>query len=204
MSALSDLINQELERRGWSGYSLRTLSTMTDNKVSKDTVRIYRAGTHGIADELTLSAWSDLLKVPVTELREAAGVPAGQTGPYVPPAESGRLSQRARAALDELIRTIASMERNSYEEAPQPLEGPRHPEGTGAGERGPTPIASIERAKRRLQRVTSEGELLPGAASSEHGVTDGAIREIDKIARAARERHTRGLAEPVDGPDQPD
>ncbi len=94
--------------------------------------------------------------------------------------------------------------RRQRDEAPEPQQDEGRQEGTGAGKRGTTPITSAERAKRRLQRVTSEGELLPGAALSEHGVTDGAIREIDKIARAARERHTRGVAEPVDGPDEPD
>jgi hypothetical protein len=111
VSALSDLINQELSRRGLDGASLRDLSERSDNRLSKDAVRIYRAGLHGRPTEEVLTAWSELLGTPISDLRRAADVPAGEQGPYVLPAEASRLSERQRAAVTELIRAFVGGER---------------------------------------------------------------------------------------------
>ncbi len=105
--------------------------------------------------------------------------------------------------------STAFREKEAVREAQQePQQDQDRPTGIGARDEGdnrPTSItqATIDRAKRQLQRVTEEGELLPGAASSRDGVSDDALREVEQIARKARERNTRELAEPVDGSDQP-
>lgn len=50
------------------------------------------------------------LKIPVERAREAAGKPRGSSEPYAPPAEARLLDQRQRQALDELIRSVTSMQ----------------------------------------------------------------------------------------------
>jgi len=47
-----------------------------------------------------------VLRIPLSRLRAAASLPAGETEPYRPPAESSRLSRRQRRAIDEIIRAM--------------------------------------------------------------------------------------------------
>jgi hypothetical protein len=108
MSELSDLINAALARKGWDGMSVRELAAASDGALSKDNVAIYRRGAHGVPDERTLRAWSEITGLSVGELRAAAGVPAGEGEPWVPPVESARLSRRQRVALEELIRAFVA------------------------------------------------------------------------------------------------
>jgi hypothetical protein len=119
VSALSDLINRSLTRKGWGSDSLRTLAARSDNRLSKDTVRAYRSGNHGQPDEEILEAWSQLIDVPIDRLRKAAGIPSGESAPWVAPAEAARLTRRQRDALTELIRSFTDA-KEDHRGAPQP------------------------------------------------------------------------------------
>ncbi|WP_341266929.1 hypothetical protein [Gordonia malaquae] len=53
-----------------------------------------------------IEALAHVLDVPLSELRTAAGLPAGERLPYTPPPEADLLSRSQRTALDALIKSI--------------------------------------------------------------------------------------------------
>jgi len=121
MSKLSDLIQHKLEQLGWSELSVRDLAQLTVDhttgkpRLSKDTIAVYRRGTHGVPDEVTLQAWSEMLDVSIEELRAAAKVLPGEPDPYIPPPEAARMNRRQREAVTELIRAMVETARGTGE-----------------------------------------------------------------------------------------
>ncbi|MGX9296083.1 helix-turn-helix domain-containing protein [Tsukamurella paurometabola] len=56
----------------------------------------------------TLDKIAHALKIPIEQLREAAGQPRGEAAPYSPPPEANLLNDPQRRALDELIKSIVA------------------------------------------------------------------------------------------------
>jgi hypothetical protein len=105
VTALSDL----LVASNKSGASARAISRQAQelgHTLNHDTAARYLRGDHGVPDEATLLAFSEVLGVSMRQLRMAADLPAELTSPYVPPPEASRLSRRQRRALDEIIRAM--------------------------------------------------------------------------------------------------
>lgn len=105
MSRLSDV----LTRANAGRHSARALSRLAQEhgfSLNHDTAARYLRGDHGTPDEATLIAFAQVLAVPLRELRAAADLPSETTAPYVPPAESSRLTRRQRRAVDEIIRAM--------------------------------------------------------------------------------------------------
>ena len=105
MTGLSD----RLVAANTSNLSARSIARQAQTlgyTLNHDTAARYLRGDHGRPDEPTLRALSEVLDVPLGELRRAAELPAEQTDPYVPPAEASRLSRRQRRAVDEIIRAM--------------------------------------------------------------------------------------------------
>ena len=105
MSGLSEL----LVARNTAGSSARALSRRAQElgyTLNHDTAARYLRGDHGVPDEVTLVAFSEVLRIPLRELRAAADLPSEATTPYVPPAEASRLTRRQRRAVDEVIRAM--------------------------------------------------------------------------------------------------
>jgi transcriptional regulator with XRE-family HTH domain len=105
MSALSDLLNETNAGR-LSARSLARAARAAGFTLNHDTAARYLRGDHGRPDEATLLALSKVLRIPLSRLRAAAALPASETEPYRPPAESSRLSRRQRRAVDEIIRAM--------------------------------------------------------------------------------------------------
>jgi transcriptional regulator with XRE-family HTH domain len=105
MSALSDLLNKA-NTAGLSARSLARTAQAAGFTLNHDTAARYLRGDHGRPDEATLLALSKVLRVPLSRLRAAASLPAEETEPYRPPAESSRLNRRQRRAVDEVIRAM--------------------------------------------------------------------------------------------------
>jgi len=105
MSALSDLLNKA-NTGGLSARSLARNAQAAGFTLNHDTAARYLRGDHGRPDEATLLALSKVLRVPLSRLRTAASLPAEETEPYRPPAESSRLNRRQRRAVDEIIRAM--------------------------------------------------------------------------------------------------
>jgi transcriptional regulator with XRE-family HTH domain len=115
MTALTELLLAHVPE-GVSRRELARRAGRQNNPLSLPTITAYLRGDHGRPDEATLRGFHELLHIPMQELRQAAGMPAGG-GPYVPPEEAARLDERERRALDELIRAIvARKERDASEE----------------------------------------------------------------------------------------
>lgn len=105
MTALSDLLN-EANAGKLSARSLARTAQAAGFSLNHDTAGRYLRGDHGRPDEATLLALAKVLRIPLSRLRAAASLPAGETEPYRPPAESSRLSRRQRRAIDEIIRAM--------------------------------------------------------------------------------------------------
>lgn len=105
MSALSDLLKQHQGER-----SVREIGRACGKYgVGESTVTPYFNGKHGLnPPEEVLYALSMVMPLDIGDLRAAAGVPRGESDPYVPPLEANRLTHRQRNALDELIRSFTS------------------------------------------------------------------------------------------------
>lgn len=133
MSALSEL----LTARNTSGMSARALSRRAQelgHTLNHDTAARYVRGDHGVPDEATLIALSEVLRIPLRELRVAADLPSETTAPYVPPAEASRLTRRQRRAVDEIIRAMIEPTRAVSE--PTELDGRRRATQRQAARRG--------------------------------------------------------------------
>jgi hypothetical protein len=114
MSGLSEL----LVARNTSGSSARALARRAQelgHTLNHDTAARYLRGDHGVPDEATLVAFSEVLRVPLRDLRVAADLPSDTTAPYVPPPEASRLTRRQRRAVDEVIRAMIEPTRSGVE-----------------------------------------------------------------------------------------
>lgn len=105
MTALSDRLN---EAKGTDGLDVVVArAEASGHTVHRGTFANYFKGKHAKRpSEGVLQALADGLGLKVTELRELAGQPQGELGPYAPTPLANRLSKDQRRALDELIRTI--------------------------------------------------------------------------------------------------
>mgnify|MGYP005802255005 CR=1 FL=1 len=104
MSALSELLKAHQGDR-----SVREIGRACHafNGVGATSILPYFSGKHGASPrEDILVALAHVMPLPLTKLREAAGVPPGEADPYAAPAEASRLNFRQRNALDELIKAF--------------------------------------------------------------------------------------------------
>ena len=133
--------------------------------IGESTVIPYFNGKHGVnPPEEVLYALSQVMPLDIAELREAAGVPRGESYPYSPPAEFNRLSHAQRTALDEFVRSFVGPEGHTHavrtvttETAPPgaPAQaGP--PEKTGTSPDDAQVTAATEGLESTIAAVTSD------------------------------------------------
>lgn len=141
MSALSELLLQHLPA-GWSARRVAREAQKLGLTLKESTATAYFGSRHGAnPSEPVLQALAEVLDIPIEEVRRAAGLPVGEHLPYEPPAEAARLSQRQRAAFDELIRAVvATTTKENRREAPEPQQGQGNPPVGSEGRTG-APIA---------------------------------------------------------------
>lgn len=128
MTALSDLLQKAVD----DGITVKAaLDRIEAAGLTVDRGQTYKAlkGHHAKQpSEPVLKAWSVGFKIPITKMRSAVGVPAGELDPYEPPAYANRLNGDQRTALNELIRTIVEAGTGSWRDASSeddtPAEGP--------------------------------------------------------------------------------
>lgn len=139
MTQLSEALSRALKNRGnWSYRTIERKMQDAGHNVSFSTIGVYLRGDHGTPKEDVLAAFAAILpELSIVELRRLAALPAGELGEWRPPAESARLSQEQRDALDRLIRTIVTV---------SPATASVTPIGAG---RKPGPSAPVKRAARR-------------------------------------------------------
>ncbi|MBY4381821.1 helix-turn-helix domain-containing protein [Rhodococcus fascians] len=105
MSALSELLKSN--RYGIEARQAAAKAADLGVDLKQGTIAGYFAGTNkSRPSEKTMKALAEVLEIPLEKIREAAGVPIGETDPYMPPPEANRLSLNQRQAIDQLIRAI--------------------------------------------------------------------------------------------------
>ena len=105
MSALSNYLNAHIP----AGWTKRQVIEALEEKIDKTTVYRYLAGSHSRnPPEYVLAAFAGALGCPIVELREAAGLAAGEEEPWVPPMEANRLNLGQRNALEAFIRATVN------------------------------------------------------------------------------------------------
>jgi len=145
VSTLSELLMQSLPE-GWSARRVAREAQQQGLTLKESTATAYFGSRHGKPSEPVLSALAQVLGVPIEKLRTAAGLPAGEHLPYTPPVEAARLSQRQRAAIDELIRAVVgAVQTSRTDEVPQ---APINP--------GPTIRVGQQDVAARLDDVSSD------------------------------------------------
>jgi len=152
VSALSDLLT-EANTGKLSARSLARAARAAGFTLNHDTAARYLRGDHGRPDEATLLALSKVLRIPLSRLRAAAALPAGETEPYRPPAESSRLSRRQRRAIDEIIR--AMLENSGGRDELSDRRGRRTTTSSGKSTGNP-PATQTSRPSRAARRGTPE------------------------------------------------
>jgi hypothetical protein len=105
VSALSDRLEEAKGDRSIDDVVAR--AEAQGHRIDRSVVARYLKGEHGSRPrQETLSALAAGFDLDVRELRELAGRPPGELGPYVPTSESASLTAEQRQALDQLIRAI--------------------------------------------------------------------------------------------------
>lgn len=183
---LARLIDETREANGWSDYDIARRAKAAGHQMSKSTISDIR--TKGVATIVPdkVRALARGLDLPVSEILramlETAGLPVG------PASSSPEQAVRADPQMPAVVKSqLLAMIREVRKVQPVQVE---------------VDLLSVERAKRRLERVIQETTSLLGAAESEDAVTEDVVRGVEELAKRARERHTRRLAKPMDGPDE--
>lgn len=131
MSDLSDRLSRAKDELG---YSTRQISAEADKagyRVSNATAAVYTNGKHGKPDARTVEALSVVLRVPLAELRELAGLPQ-QHGKFELAPEADTLTAPQRAAVNEVIRQLAEANAKAGEGHADGSPSMNHAEGNSA------------------------------------------------------------------------
>ncbi len=110
VSALSDVLNQHIQVKYGNDVSNRELARKSGGALSRATIDKYRRGDHGTPSPEILLAFHSLTGAPLTEMRTAAGMPAGERDPWKPPVEADLMNRRQRKAVTELIRSMVLLD----------------------------------------------------------------------------------------------
>lgn len=195
MSALSDRLNKA---RGDRSVRAVGRAAQKVNGTGESTVIPYFNGKHGVPSLPVLTALAEVLDVPLSELRMAAGLPAGERLPYKPPAEADLLSRSQRAALDVLIKSIveprgAMTDEHATDTASPPATQPRAPRQADQDQKTrPAPVIKTRTVKPTdLSERRSRREAGSSAVQDSTTVPDENQEELPEDAIAARTRDPR-------------
>lgn len=156
---MSDLSRRLMAAKGDQSIdAIAKRATSSGHPLSRSVVAKYLRGDHGPrVPEATLLGLAAGLGLDVRELRQLAGRPAGELGPYVPTQEAASLTRNQRDALDQLIRAFTS-------------EGSGNEVGSTEAEktveRPPAPVVTHPRFQARVGDETIDMDELEGAARS--------------------------------------
>lgn len=104
MSALSERLIKA--KGGRSIDDIVEAAARRGHSIDRSGVARYLQPKHPKPRAVTIEALAAGFGVDAREIRELAGRPAGELGPWIPPAESASLPQEVRDAFDQLIRAV--------------------------------------------------------------------------------------------------
>ncbi len=105
MSTLSNLLNDS-NRERLSGRGIQAIAQARGARVTNTSISKYLRGEPETPSEKVLQAFSVALGIPMTRLREAAGVRAGEPEPFILPENANRLTARQRELILHTIRVL--------------------------------------------------------------------------------------------------
>jgi transcriptional regulator with XRE-family HTH domain len=109
VSTLSKLLNDSNTDR----LSARRIQAVAESKgvrVTNTSISKYLRGEPETPSEKVLQAFSVALGIPMTRLREAAGVPAGEPVPFILPKNANRLTLKQRELILHTVRVLLNEE----------------------------------------------------------------------------------------------
>lgn len=138
VDAVSDLSDRLADAKRKLGISTQKMSNLAQDagyQLSNYSATVYTNGKHPAkASAATLEALAYVLRVPLAELRELAGLPQ-QHGKFEPAPEADSLTAPQRAAVNEIIRLLADGNTGAGESNGSPMndaEGKPADDGLGA------------------------------------------------------------------------
>lgn len=192
MSDLSDRLARAKDELGFSTRQISSEAEKAGYKVSNATAAVYTNGKHGHPDPRTVEALSVVLRVPLTELRELAGLPV-QYGKFEPAPEADSLTRQQRDVVNEVIKMIAAGNQKA---------GDGDVEATSMNDAGGKPAEVAEElvaGKKRLRAVPKleETELFtPPPPAEETAALYGPNR--GRQAKEEQDRDAEGSQDPED------
>lgn len=140
------------------------------HKIDRATVARYVSGQGAKRPpEGVLRALAAGLDLDVRDLRELAGKPRGELGPYVPVDEAAQLNESQRRAIDALIKSIVGL---------------------------PELERAADKDERRARTEPTVAEVRAAQAAHLRAVADAGERddaaEVERLAREERRRQTGG------------
>ncbi|WP_323958876.1 hypothetical protein GC088_09975 [Arthrobacter sp. JZ12] len=109
MSSLSDLLNDSNTEQ-LSARRITAIAAAKGIEVSNTSISKYLRAVPEEPSEKILKAFSIALDIPMTKLREAAGLPAGEMEPFVLPESANRLNTRQRELVLHTVRVLLNEE----------------------------------------------------------------------------------------------
>ncbi len=126
MSEFSEFLKKTMEEKGTNARQVSYTADRNGFSISYQTVYDYANDVTPPGDKM-MEALAAGLGVSEALLREVAGLPAAELGPWDPPDEAKSLTRAQRNALSDLIRAIANGEGGSSagtDEPPKKSGGP--------------------------------------------------------------------------------
>lgn len=179
MSDLSDRLADAKRKLGISTQKMSDLAQDAGYQLSNYSATVYTNGKHPAkASAATLEALAYVLRVPLAELRELAGLPQ-QHGKFEPAPEADSLTAPQRAAVNEIIRLLADGNTGAGESNGSPMSDAG---GTPATEeeRLATDFVASKRRQRSKLRPLPDLETM---AADESGET-----ELQRLDRESADR----------------
>lgn len=109
MRTLADLLNDSNTEQ-LSARRITAIAAAKGIEVSNTSISKYLRAVPEEPSEKVLKAFSVALNIPMTKLREAAGLPAGEMEPFVLPGSANRLNARQRELVLHTIRVLLNEE----------------------------------------------------------------------------------------------
>lgn len=114
MSKLSDRLLEAKEALGLSASQMEKLAEEGGYKLSNFNAKVYTNGSHGEPTLPTLEALAYVLRIPLAEVLDLAGL--NEPEPFTPHRSADMLTAPQRAAVNEIIRLMAEGNRRAGDE----------------------------------------------------------------------------------------
>lgn len=99
----------------WSGGRIAQEARKRGVAVAYTSIAKYLRSAPQSPSESVLEAFSVALKIPMVQLREAAGIPVGELEPFVLPERANRLTARQREVILHMVRVLLNDEETVQE-----------------------------------------------------------------------------------------